>query len=322
MNIYNYTNFKGIWEDLGFDKSKNIFYNVNYGVDSSWDKLFELPAFDTAEKIFVVSHECDSHNYINKDNRIQTWDGTVSSHERIHTYLFWLDWVRQVEEHMSLCKKLLPANNKNSDILFDSLLGTMYDRPHKQFVLESIQSHGMNKFITGSCKSQCDTIPDGYVSGGEHENGSNVLNYNGLQTANTSCFVPYDIYNKTWYSLVCETRGTGDNLFFTEKIAKPLIAGRIFVLFGQYRMLEKLKTLGFKTFDIIIDESYDQEPNNELRYKKAWNQIEFLMLQDPLTMYQQCKLIIEHNKSVIRNINWYDILIKDMSMVANGVCYE
>lgn len=317
MNVADYTNFPGIWKDIGFDKSKNIFYKVRHN-DDGWEKLFDLPAFKTADKIFVIDQECESHQYMKADNRIQVWDSTISDHPRIHTYLFWFNWVREIEENMQLCKNLLPIDSKSPHIFYDALLGTL--RPHKEFVLKKIKEFSMEqKFITGACAPHCLGFPSDYVYGGSYETGEWCVNYNEHQKATVSSFVPYDIYNKTWYSLVCETRGNGNNLFFTEKLAKPLIAGRIFVLFGQHKQLHYLKQLGFKTFDNIIDESYDSESDDILRYTQAWNQIEFLMSQNPVEIYRQCSSVLEHNRSVIQNTNWYDILMKDMYEKANNM---
>lgn len=57
--------------------------------------------------------------------------------------------------------------------------------------------------------------------------------------------------------------------YLTEKTYKILAQARPFVLYGDTNILQKLKTKGFKTFDKFCDESYDQEPNYDLRAKKA-----------------------------------------------------
>lgn len=309
MNEHHYTNFPDIWKDIGFDRSKNILYKVNHN-DASWEKLFDLTAFNTADKIFVIDQESHSHKFINHDSRIHVWDSTVSAHPRINTFLFWFDWVREVEKHMQLCKNLLPANTKQPKIAFDALLGQL--RSHKRFVLTNIETTKPNQFITGACKSHINVLPEGYVSGGSYETGENRLKFNNTQDANVDCFVPYKIYNDTWYTLVCETRGTGENYFFTEKLARPLIAERLFVLFGQYKQLHNLKKLGFKTFDGIIDESYDLERNDNNRYHKAWQQIEYLLQQDPVKIYKKCSPILKHNCNLIKQTNWTDILTNQM----------
>jgi hypothetical protein len=41
------------------------------------------------------------------------------------------------------------------------------------------------------------------------------------------------------------------------------------VIYGDRSTLQKLKSKGFKTFDKFCDESYDQEPDQDIRAKKA-----------------------------------------------------
>ena len=57
--------------------------------------------------------------------------------------------------------------------------------------------------------------------------------------------------------------------YLTEKTYKILAQARPFILYGDTNILQKLKTKGFKTFDKFCDESYDQEPNHDVRAKKA-----------------------------------------------------
>jgi hypothetical protein len=60
------------------------------------------------------------------------------------------------------------------------------------------------------------------------------------------------------FSIVTET-GTSDGtvLRYTEKTLKPILAGRPFIVVGEPHVLRLLRSLGFRTFDGIIDESYD-----------------------------------------------------------------
>lgn len=53
---------------------------------------------------------------------------------------------------------------------------------------------------------------------------------------------------------------------FTEKIISSLLSKRPFILIGPHNSLKYLKDKGFKTFDTIFDESYDQvsDPNKRL----------------------------------------------------------
>jgi len=60
-----------------------------------------------------------------------------------------------------------------------------------------------------------------------------------------------------------------DQPYLTEKTYKILAHARPFVIYGDRNTLKKLKSKGFKTFDKFCDESYDQEPDQNIRAKKA-----------------------------------------------------
>jgi hypothetical protein len=102
-----------------------------------------------------------------------------------------------------------------------------------------------------------------------------------------SNIVPWKIYQSSWYSIVCETTDTGSsNLFVTEKIGKCLFAKRIFILIAGVGILRYLRKLGFRTFHgDIIDESYDDEPNDQKRFTMAWHEIRTLYQTDARNIY-------------------------------------
>ncbi len=68
---------------------------------------------------------------------------------------------------------------------------------------------------------------------------------------------PFELYNKTFVSVVTETMSNNEMVFLTEKIWTPIIAGHPFMVVSSAGYLKKLKELGFKTYDKWFDESYD-----------------------------------------------------------------
>lgn len=100
------------------------------------------------------------------------------------------------------------------------------------------------------------------------------------QLMKVSQVLPFKIYNKTVCSLVCETQYSNQISFFTEKIAKPIIAHRLFIVISGQHYLKNLRSLGFKTFDGIIDESYDNIEDHETRWNMAVDQAILLSQQD------------------------------------------
>jgi len=67
---------------------------------------------------------------------------------------------------------------------------------------------------------------------------------------------------------------------FTEKILKPIIGLQPFIVISTFNYLKKLKELGFKTFDSIWDESYDNEKDNVNRILKIFDLIDEISTWD------------------------------------------
>ena len=65
------------------------------------------------------------------------------------------------------------------------------------------------------------------------------------------------IYYDSWFSVITETRYTDTQLFFSEKIFKPMLCFSPFLLVGSRGSLARLRELGFQTFPMLWDESYD-----------------------------------------------------------------
>jgi hypothetical protein len=192
---------------------------------------------------------------------------------------------------------------------FDILLGAR--RPHRDFVMLNLQKHStlLNNCIV--------TYRDGFSGGIVDEQTTAIHNYfpdctlewpyvsenlkHSWEVTDTikksiSPFVPWKIYQQTWYTVICETGFTGDGFFLTEKTTKALFAKRLFVMFGPCHFLHNLRQLGFKTFGSIIDESYDDEIQDLKRYQMAFAQVLSLTQQNPVKVYSEVEAILEHNR--------------------------
>ena len=58
---------------------------------------------------------------------------------------------------------------------------------------------------------------------------------------------------------MAESNQEGSHFFPTEKIWKPILAGIPFVCIATQNFLKRVRDLGFKTYDTVWDESYDEE---------------------------------------------------------------
>ena len=134
-----------------------------------------------------------------------------------------------------------------------------------------------------------------------HPNNYQCL-YHGHQTL-ISQILPFKIYSKSMYSLVCETRYTNDFSFFSEKICKPLLALRLFIVISGRHYLKNLRTFGFRTFGDIIDESYDDIESNEQRWAAAVQQAVTLSDKDPKDVWHKLVPIVLHNFDVLKRLD-------------------
>ena len=119
-------------------------------------------------------------------------------------------------------------------------------------------------------------------------------------------------YRNTYFSVVSETNYytsiKGDSFesgrFFSEKIFKPILERHPYILIAPPHSLDLLRSLGYKTFEGIIDESYDIEPNDFKRMMMILDEIERLcnLTEDELKDFiAKCKPICDYNHKHIVN---------------------
>lgn len=113
-------------------------------------------------------------------------------------------------------------------------------------------------------------------------------------------------HKKTFVSLVSETSVVPGVVFFSEKIFKPIYACQPFILSGNSNSLEKLKELGFKTFDRWWDESYDREERYEKRLEKITRILEDICKMSDaelISILAEMEDVLLHNYNVFVNAN-------------------
>lgn len=241
--------------------------------------------------------------------------GVNDRDDMINNIIYWGDWFKTTA---SLYRKL-------SDVLvdlhapraksyhFEALLGS--PKPHRDFVARSVVDHGLqSKFILtygGAWNDDRFYAQDYFIyePGTEMADPDNHIGtmdwarYRGEQ-CHLSQIIPTQVYNDSYYSVIAETDHVNEIIFFSEKTVKPILAKRLFVVFSGYRFLEHLRSLGFQTFDGIIDESYDTILDGPSRWAAAFEQIKFLCETDPAVVAQQIQPIVEHNFQHMMETDW------------------
>jgi len=186
---------------------------------------------------------------------------------------------------------------------FDCLLGT--PKPHR----DSVAQH----YLDSSVKNQIlfsyfrDQIHQGIWDQDIGDTQATWQPFEFLPSYHValSALVPYGIYNQSHHSIVAESTAYDEFNHVTEKIAKPMMAQRIFIVFAGQHYLRSLRTLGFQTFGEIIDESYDEQACALDRYRMAWQEVEKLCLQDANTVRHRVQKALEHNRKLFLESDWH-----------------
>lgn len=134
--------------------------------------------------------------------------------------------------------------------------------------------------------------------------------------------LPFKVYRKTVYSIVLETWADNRYSFFTEKIVKPIIARRLFVVISGQYYLRNLKRLGFKTFDSVIDESYDNIEDNETRWRMAIDQSKWLCQQPQQEILSKIAPIVLHNYMTLSNLSYSKVNQYAETFLIQQGCYS
>ena len=188
-------------------------------------------------------------------------------------------------------RRWLVENILNSDLESKSLISICAGKHHSAYRSVALQTLDLVEISTNW-----------------HQLADQQINPANLSIKSTFCdfnqcvniIVPTNVYDHAWYSIISETNFGSD--FLTEKTAKCLLAGRIFVSFSSFGILKKLRSHGFETFGQCVDESYDNIVNSNQRMLAAWQALNELLAQDPVKVYKKLWPVIEHNHNVIKNV--------------------
>lgn len=109
-------------------------------------------------------------------------------------------------------------------------------------------------------------------------------------------------YTNSYLNVVLETHMDADQssgVFLTEKTFKPIKHAQPFVLFGAANSLARLRDLGYRTFDSVIDNSYDSISNTTQRWAhliKILNDMFAGGHQNMHKIYCACQQDLLHNQ--------------------------
>lgn len=121
---------------------------------------------------------------------------------------------------------------------------------------------------------------------------------------NDHAMVESKYHVNSYCNIVMETHFDADQsggTFLTEKTFKPIKHGQMFFIAGPAGSLQALRDLGYRTFDSVLDNTYDKIEHNTLR----WSALKQAILQVQHTLTQKFAAAmsdIEHNQRLFQQL--------------------
>ncbi len=124
-------------------------------------------------------------------------------------------------------------------------------------------------------------------------------------------------YRESYFNIVTETEVSDACApFSTEKVLKPMLNLQPFLLISSPETLRYVRAMGFKTFDRLVDEGYDQVTDSIERLGQIFAQIDrlaALSLTEARDRYFDCLPELEHNRAhLIDGNHVFDALLDEI----------
>lgn len=161
------------------------------------------------------------------------------------------------------------------------------DRPDYWLRVAQLEEYGIDKFQTW-----LDSLPL-------------VVDHNNFDV-NWAMHTPYaHIHHSTLFQIVNETYQSnynGTSLFYSEKTFRPMICMQPFIIYGQPGCNRYLKELGYMTYDKYFDLSFDDIPNDTMRYKRILEILnDHCAMLDSMSREQQIAWRFQHEEILKHN---------------------
>lgn len=313
---------------------------MNKGTDPVIDFFLEGPSAEANGLYRILDEFCEKNNYPKERITVQTGNVIERHHSFKITkkYEYWYE-IELIQAWLGKNKLILdnnPAkhfgnfigratwarawiaahlrnNHKNKTLqTFHSGLHKNYVVPSSTEVYDTIGLDNLNRY---GCNNISDVVKflescpvvlqDDFTADNAYIAPSNK-NYPIQHPANMNILYQYSHF---CIDIVAETRVDGDLFFCTEKIWRPIVARRPFIVVGPGNFLKNLRKLGFRTFGNFWDEGYDDYGPTE-RLKNITSLIDSLALlsiHDMHKMLNDMNEVLEHNYEVFQSLSYQAI---------------
>jgi hypothetical protein len=288
--------FNGAW--ISILKSINLYYpHKNLG---SFKNIFEKNLLLHSEK---RSSNLKKYQLDNELISIYYWSHAVIAR----------DWFRYAEH------ETFQKSTKKTFLIYNrAWSGT---REYRLKFPDLLIQHG----LVNQCQTNCNSTDPNlnihysdYTFKNPQWQPTNVLeNFLQPTTADATSSADFNTadYKATDIEVVLETLFDDSRLHLTEKSLRPIACGQPFILAGTQGSLEYLRSYGFKTFNSVWDESYDQIADPEERLTAIINLMQQIAAWDSETRFNkmsQARAVADYNKKHFFSEEFFDLIINEL----------
>jgi hypothetical protein len=318
----------------------DVYLDIPDDIDFSWNYIYDNTVFDLDNFIqnlnikndqsLIVLWGVDRRINVNdrRFNKLNEWYHSIKNPLILFNGAVYpdspgfLEFPYQQVEFFRYLSKLSgiesqPKIDKNKKFFFASTK----DYLSRRFILQSLINNGFREqgYLAYKCIERCQTndsydlmnlklIQDAGTS------IDHLLPIQGFDTSVEYRDISTDVFSDCYLSIVTETFFTGP-LYFSEKIFNSMLYNHFFIYLGPPHSLAYLRSLGFKTWGHIIDESYDSIENPAERlYAVTRSLTDFL--SNPLDKIKQIYIenldIINHNRNLVLATEINDTIVSAM----------
>lgn len=272
-------------------------------------KKYGIPDFN---KIFILSMLQEGTNtvldtlYGYKWSDQKTWPFILSSgdlpnnidHFNVDIFKFTLGNTTDIlyQRDSAICEGIFEKRNK--PFLFNFLNGV--NRPHRSSLIEKLNKKGLLEKSLWSALYDKKFLPGDYCF---QVNKDTVVNGKYIFDDWPDGQLFSNIFEDSYFSLVTETNFFLPYSFRTEKIYKPIKVGHPFIAVANYGFYRDLRNLGFKTFNHLIDESFDLIENNDDRLTRIADIVEDLCKSNLEEFLSAAEQNCRYNRELLMSTN-------------------
>lgn len=280
-NLYE-KNLLNIKETIGSDRGHVIlltqephFYYPGNLISKQWldfkEILLKYQIFncDFYVPFWFLDRNIDSFNYLNKN--FYDW--------RFHSIGIDLFWAKKITEHKIIENDELGVENCTMKLSHLNFTHRMHRKLFSKFLIKENICENNLMAINGPRKKKNEPNSSNILIKLQQNDGwfydkklLDLWRDVPLKHIKHACIddnydEPYtECLKKAAFNIVSETVFDFPFPNFSEKTMQPILAKRPFIMIGPYGNLRCLRSRGFKTFDSVIDESYDEieDPNKRM----------------------------------------------------------